>query len=59
MWKEIFLESQSVYFPETSTLGKTKWIRRKESILLTGKTKCIPGTNGYCLGQDVSMSFQW
>lgn len=57
MWKEIFLETQSVYFPEISTLGKTKWIKRKESIFLTGKNKCIPKANGCCLGRMFQCHF--
>ena len=48
MWKGVFLESPSIYFLETAALGKAKWIERKESVFLTGKTKCIPGTNRDC-----------
>lgn len=48
MWKEVFLESPSIYFLETAALGNAKWIERKESVFLTGKTKCIPGTNRDC-----------
>ena len=56
-WKEIFLESPSIYFLETSALGKTKWIKRKDSTFLTGKMKYIPGTNRDCSWQDFSKLF--
>lgn len=56
MWKGLLLES--VYFLETSTLGKIKYIKRKESILLTGKTSAFHEQTD-CLGQDFSMASEW